>query len=329
VSLSTSKYPCSRAAIAWHLCCSFFEQPVPFLSRIPVSSPKHPLWFFALAALVLVATASTSEAQGFRRGHASRVVVVGGYYDNPFFYGDPWFGLQYPYGPYGPYPYRGYRLDPGAAVRLEVTPKEAGVYVDGYYAGVVDDFDGTFQRLRVEPGEHEIELYLDGYRTVRQKVYLSPDNTFKIKYTMEKLGAGEQPEPRPQPVNPPPAPQAGQQPEMQPPPPQAPRGRAPMGRRGPPPPPQDPRGQADPRGGPASAAYGTIAIRVQPADAEVSIDGEAWRAPGGQERLVVEVAEGSHTVEIRKAGFRTYITQIEVRRGESTPLNVSLRGEQQ
>jgi hypothetical protein len=101
-----------------------------------------------------------------------------------------------------------------------------------------------------------------------------------------------------------------------------------MGRRGPPPP-QDPRGQADPRGGPASGASGTIAIRVQPADAEVSIDGEAWRAPGGQERLVVEVAEGSHTVEIRKAGFRTYITQIEVRRGESTPLNVSLRGEQQ
>jgi len=98
-----------------------------------------------------------------------------------------------------------------------------------------------------------------------------------------------------------------------------------MGRRGPPPPPQDPRGQTDPRGGPSTAAYGTIAIRVQPADAEVSIDGENWRAPGGQERLVVDVAEGSHTVEIRKTGFRTYVTQVEVRRGESTPLNVSLR----
>ena len=56
---------------------------------------------------------------------------------------------------------------PDASVRLDVKPKEAEVYVDGYYAGMVDDFDGTFQRLRVEPGEHEIELWLDGYRTVQ------------------------------------------------------------------------------------------------------------------------------------------------------------------
>jgi hypothetical protein len=60
----------------------------------------------------------------------------------------------------------------------------------------------------------------------------------------------------------------------------------------------------------------------------VSIDGENWRAPGGQERLLIDVSEGSHTVEIRKPGFRTYVTQVEVRRGETTPLNVSLRGEQ-
>jgi hypothetical protein len=291
-----------------------------------VSSPKSPLWFFAILIVVFVGITSTSEAQGFRRGGRSRVVVVdGGFYD-PFWYGDPLYGAQW--GPYGPYPYGGYRIGREAAVRLDVTPKEAQVFIDGYYAGVVDDFDGTFQRLHVEPGEHEIELYLDGYRTVRQKVYLSTDKTFKIKYTMEKLAAGEQPEPRPQPLNPPTA-QAGPQPPMQQPPPQqGPRGRAPMGRRAPPPP-QDPRGPADPRGGPASGAFGTIAIRVQPADAEVSIDGEAWRAPGGgEERLLVDVAEGSHTVEIRKAGFRTYVTQVEVRRGETMPLNVSLRGGQ-
>jgi hypothetical protein len=295
----------------------------------PVSSPKRSVWFFALAAIVFVGATSTSEAQGFRRGRSTRVVVVGGYYADPFWYGDPLYGFQYPWGPYGPYPYRGvYRLDPGAAVRLEVTPKEAEVYVDGYYAGVVDDFDGTFQRLRVEPGEHEIELYLDGYRPVKQKIYLTPDNTFKIKYTMEKVGAGEQVEPRPQPVNPPQPPQAGgpQAPMQQP---QGPRTRGPAPRRMPPPPPQDPRAQGDPRGGPAASAYGTVAIRVQPADAEVSIDGDNWRAPSGQERLLIEVSEGSHTVEIRKAGFRTYVTQVEVRRGETTPLNVSLRGEQQ
>ena len=107
---------------------------------------------------------------------------------------------------------------------------------------------------------------------------------------------------------------------------------------GPPPPypPQQPRDQAPPpppqdgaRGGRNNAAYGSLAVKVQPGDADISIDGEPWRGPGGQDRLVVEVAEGSHTVEIRKAGFRTYVTQVDVRRGQTTPLNVSLRGEQQ
>jgi len=83
---------------------------------------------------------------------------------------------------------------------------------------------------------------------------------------------------------------------------------------------------AEPRGAP-QGAYGSLAIRVQPNDAEISIDGEPWRAPGGQERLIVEVAEGSHTVEIRKSGYRTYVTQIDVHRGGTTPLNVSLRSE--
>ena len=54
---------------------------------------------------------------------------------------------------------------------------------------------------RVAPGEHEIELWLDGYRTVRQKVYLTRDNTFKVKYQMEHLAAGEAPEPKPQPLD--------------------------------------------------------------------------------------------------------------------------------
>ena len=65
------------------------------------------------------------------------------------------------------------------------------MYVDGYYAGVVDDFDGVFQRLSIEPGEHEVTLYRDGFRTVHQSVYLTPRSTFKLKYKMEPLAAGD------------------------------------------------------------------------------------------------------------------------------------------
>src|SRR5262245_1353457 len=79
-----------------------------------------------------------------------------------------------------PYPYR-YTGAIDSSVRIEATPKSAQVFVDGYYAGIVDDFNGTFQRLHALPGQHEITLVADGFRTVRQNVYLMPDKTFHIK----------------------------------------------------------------------------------------------------------------------------------------------------
>src|SRR4051812_6563100 len=138
----------------------------------------------AFAAAILIGSAATAYAQPHGHGHGGgSVVVVGGGFYAPYY--DPWYAFQYPYPypvhPYG-YPYGGF--DPDASVKLEVKPKNAEVYVDGYYAGVVDDYDGSFQRLHIEPGEHEIELWLQGFKTVRQKVYLTPDKTFKIKYQM-------------------------------------------------------------------------------------------------------------------------------------------------
>ena len=279
-----------------------------------MSLKKRALLLVALVAVLSLGSSLPGEAQGRRGGRVRSVVVVGrGYYwADPFWYGYgyPFYPYQYPVGAYPP-PYRGYyRLDPGSAIRLEVAPKEAEVYVDGYYAGVVDDFDGMFQRLPIEPGEHEITLYRDGYRTVHQRVYLTPRSTFKLKYRMEPLAAGDVAEPRPVQPNPPPDAQAGAPPGPPPPP-----GRGPVGRREPPPPNQ-------PR---ANSSYGTLAIRVQPANATVLIDGERWDGPQGQERLVVEVAEGPHRVEIQRDGFEPYSATVNVRRGETMPINVSLR----
>jgi hypothetical protein len=129
------------------------------------------------------------------RGH---VIVRGGFFYDPFWgpY-DPWYGYGYPYG---------YDYDyPAAAigdVRTEVKPKDTQVYVDGYFAGVADDFDGTFQRLHVAPGGHVITFYLDNYRTVTQNVYVRPDSTAKLKITMEKLAPGQTSEPVPEPTRP-------------------------------------------------------------------------------------------------------------------------------
>ena len=85
-----------------------------------------------------------------------------------------------------------------------------------------------------------------------------------------------------------------------------------------------PQAPGAPRSAEASA-YGALSIRVQPAEADVLIDGEKWRGPEAQDRLIVEVAEGRHTVEVQKTGYRSYMTEVQVRRGDTTTINVSLR----
>src|SRR5690606_4131496 len=73
----------------------------------------------------------------------------------------------------------------------------AEVFVDGYLMGIVDDFDGPFQRLHLEAGEHTLEVYRAGYRVGRQKIFIGPHATLRVRYDLVKLGPDEAPEPRP------------------------------------------------------------------------------------------------------------------------------------
>lgn len=108
-----------------------------------------------------------------------------GYYDYGYSYGDY----------YGYYPssyYRSYRYRSGniAQIRTLVEPAKTRVYVDGYYAGIVDDFDGLLQRLNVSPGRHEITLKLEGYKSHTFAIYANRDQTLKLRWDMER-GSGE------------------------------------------------------------------------------------------------------------------------------------------
>jgi hypothetical protein len=78
------------------------------------------------------------------------------------------------------------------------------------------------------------------------------------------------------------------------------------------------------RRAPDSRDFGTLNLRVQPIDAVVIIDGERWDSPEGGSRLVVQLTGGSHRIEVRKAGFRTYTSTVEIRPGETQSLNISL-----
>ena len=102
-----------------------------------------------------------------------------------------------------------------------------------------------------------------------------------------------------------------------------PPGGGPVPRRGPPPPPDRGPGPG-PGSSPSSSRIGTLSIRVQPGDAEVLIDGGRWNSGAGNDRLLIQLTEGRHVVEVRKNGYRPFSTEVEMRGGETAPLNVSL-----
>ena len=251
------------------------------------------------------------------------------------------YGWGYPYawgGYYGGY-YPSYHVnDALGSAQLKVSPRETEVFVDGYFAGVVDDFDGFSQRLRLEPGEHEVTLFLEGHRPLTRKMLFTVGQTFKIQHAMEPLGAGEPPPQRPVASGKLPAPGRTRygQPGTQRPGPGQPADPANVdpGDPGAPgdrgvevsivePPDSPPRTDRATPPDEARGPSGTLSIRVQPDDAEVVIDGEPWARSGG-ERLVVALAPGVHRLEVRKGGHETYTGLIRIRPGVATSLNVAL-----
>jgi hypothetical protein len=232
-------------------------------------------------------------------------VVLGAYYYRPGYYSafyDPfygpfyysyysYYGSPYRFGPYPRYSY-GQFYGPEASVRLQVSPREAEVFVDGYYAGTVDDFDGVFQRLRLEPGEHDLAIFLPGYQLFSQQLLLQPNRTFSVKHDLVPLSPGATPPSRPTPDD---------------------------SRRS-----RVTAAPADDETPALDASVGAVSVRVQPGDAEVWIDGERWDGPQEEEALVLQVAPGPHRIEVRRDGYRGYAAEVDVRAGQTTPVNVSL-----
>jgi hypothetical protein len=272
-----------------------------------IRSTLIPLCLAALG-LTLLLPAEAQAQRGDRRAverraPAPRVVVVARPVVLPSWRIGAW-GWYPPY----PYPYA-YRdvYDDTAAVRVQVTQREAEVYVDGYYAGVVDDFDGVFQRLHVDPGEHEISLYLPGHATLVERVYLQPRSTFRIAAALTPLAPGEPDPERPARADTPFVRDDGDRAAAPP--------AGPIVER--------PRTPRIDRGTATAETFGTLALQIQPADADVLIDGEAWRRSDGT-RLLLELTAGAHLVEVRRDGYRPFEARVVVAAGETTALNVGL-----
>jgi hypothetical protein len=69
-------------------------------------------------------------------------------------------------------------------VRLEIDQKTANVFADGFYVGVVDDFDGIFQHLNLKVGAHHLEIAAVGYETLTLDVNVAAGKTITYKQSM-------------------------------------------------------------------------------------------------------------------------------------------------
>ncbi len=124
--------------------------------------------------------------RGYRRA-APRIIrptIVTVIPYRPYVY-RPRLGIGVYYGAGGSYPYghtpRGYYDPiPGRAyggLRITDAPREAHVFADGYYVGIVNDFDGIFQHLNLEAGPHRIEIEVPGYESIAFDVMVQPGRT--------------------------------------------------------------------------------------------------------------------------------------------------------
>jgi hypothetical protein len=209
-----------------------------------------------------------------------------------------WYDGYY-YGYYGwPAPYvRVSHMYETGAVRVQVEPEDTDVFVDGYFAGRVDDFNGVFQRLYLRPGRHEIAFKKAGYRTHRVRLFVAADHTIKIHYEMVR-GAGA---PSEAVIGSPAREEAAED-----------AGTA-----------DDAEADDDTASvAPADAEPGRIELSVEPADASIYIDG-AFHSQGGR-RVSVGLAPGPHRIEVVRPGFRSFEQTVKVEEGRTLNLTIEL-----
>lgn len=103
------------------------------------------------------------------------------------------YAYAYPY----PVPVYGYSAPSGpvvvgptstqyGGVSLEISPSDASVYVDGSYAGIVEDFDGTQNTLTLAYGRHRLEISAPGYEPMTIDVDVVPGQILPYQGSLQR-----------------------------------------------------------------------------------------------------------------------------------------------
>lgn len=112
------------------------------------------------------------------------------YYQFP--YGTyPYYRYGYPYPPYY-YPVppatgeeSGIDVEAAGSVRIDIPQKDATIYVDGFYVGMVEDFNADNEQLNLMPGPHHLEIRAPGYQTATFDVNVQSGRTITYRTALQ------------------------------------------------------------------------------------------------------------------------------------------------
>ena len=76
--------------------------------------------------------------------------------------------------------------DATAELKIATTPSRAAVFVDGQYAGHVDEFDGVGKAMLLTPGQHRLHIALPGYLPFDTTVDVRSQQKLKIQTDLVK-----------------------------------------------------------------------------------------------------------------------------------------------
>lgn len=257
------------------------------------------------------ARAAARPAPGSRvaRGRATYGRTLGfvGFHHHGFFrpwwwYADFWwwgwpYGYPYGYPWVGAYPYYGPPVygevyGAPAVVELDVTPGSAVVELDGEEVGFARDYSGAWDRLELPPGRHTIVLSAPGHKTLRIELDAKPGSFHRLGFRLEE---GEGTDPRSTAI-----------------------------------------GESRARRGPAmrqeiadAPGRAFLAIRVEPRDAAVYLDGKFVGSGGELARLhgALPVFAGSHRIEAVRPGYRSEVRDVTVEADGRLELDLALEKE--
>ena len=75
---------------------------------------------------------------------------------------------------------------PVGGLQLDIEPRRALVFVDGSFAGLVEDFSGYYRHLEITAGWHIVEIVAPDYQPIVFEVAVSPGRTTTYRNSLNR-----------------------------------------------------------------------------------------------------------------------------------------------